>query len=259
MRQPYRVESITLKDIGVFEHTHIKFPKIKSEKEDERKAEIHIFTGPNGCGKSTLLYALSGIFRPEPGGDELVRKRYRSKDSSVLFRFSGEEGAFGVKRHAEFQQLWGNDGFSYCIENSWESLIGVNWFHYDNSDQLNTKQFMFAAFAYSGSRQEKTEYTLGAIEQIQRSPFDNALSFMRTVEPSILVQWIANNKTQYALAKEDEEFDEAKKYEKALSSISEFIFDVCGLNLTFKLKRSPLDVVISFNEKTYHLKHYLRV
>lgn len=51
MRQPYRLESITLRDVGVFENTHLDFPPIKSAEADAEKAEIHIFTGPNGCGK----------------------------------------------------------------------------------------------------------------------------------------------------------------------------------------------------------------
>ena len=48
MRQPYRLESITLKDVGVFENTRFDFPPIKSEKADAEKAEIHIFTVRTG-------------------------------------------------------------------------------------------------------------------------------------------------------------------------------------------------------------------
>jgi len=92
MRQPYRIESVTLRDIGVFEHTHFDFPQIVSEAEDATKAEIHIFTGPNGCGKSTVLYALAGILNPGPQGDALVRKRYHDVTSKVNFRFCGGGG-----------------------------------------------------------------------------------------------------------------------------------------------------------------------
>lgn len=89
MRQQYRLESITLRDVGVFEHTHFDFPQIKSEEKDAEKAEIHIFTGPNGCGKSTLLYALAAVFQPDPNdGGRLVRKRYRGENSSIRFIFT---------------------------------------------------------------------------------------------------------------------------------------------------------------------------
>lgn len=62
MRQPYRLESITLRDVGVFENTHFDFPPIKSAGADAEKAEIHIFTGPNGCGiKYAAVCAGGGV------------------------------------------------------------------------------------------------------------------------------------------------------------------------------------------------------
>lgn len=52
-----RIESILLKDIGVFKDVNIEFPTVPVE----GKAEVHIFTGKNGSGKTTLLEGLAAF------------------------------------------------------------------------------------------------------------------------------------------------------------------------------------------------------
>lgn len=87
-------------------------------------------------------------------------------------------------------------------------------------------------------------FSVQAIQNIKNSPFEDALSFERTVRPGVLAQWIANNRTKAALARDDGDNTEALQYDAALKAISDFIYEICQLKLNFRLKRSPLDVVI---------------
>ena len=52
-----RIESINIKNTGVFADETIEFPSCPPN-----GAEIHIFTGPNGSGKSTILHSLAAGF-----------------------------------------------------------------------------------------------------------------------------------------------------------------------------------------------------
>lgn len=248
MRQPYRIESLTLKGVGVFEHTHIDFPQISNAARDAKKAEIHIFTGPNGCGKSTILYALAGILNPQPGGDALVKKRYHSTDSFIRFSFSGEEGLIGIKAPLQpkhYIPIYSNDSYYSAIENGTSSNLFRNRPYLNIHEQMSSSSFDFAGFAYSGTRDQVTSFDVGAIQEIKASPFDNSLSFSNTVRPKLLAQWVANSITQAVLARNEGNEAEAQEYDRALTQISAFINNVCGIETIFRLKRKPLAVAIS--------------
>lgn len=249
MRQPYRIESLTLKEIGVFEHTHFDFPQIRSEEKDAEKAEIHIFTGPNGCGKSTVLYALAAVMNPDPnGGDALVRKRYRDLDSQINFCFMGLEGEVGVGQvKSSGRSLWNNDNYHYVVDGGTNSCLYINRPYLNSSESFSSKSFEFAAFAYSGNRSRQSDFTLSAIQNVTASPFEQALSFEQTVRQKVLAQWIANNRTQAALARAEYEKSEADDYDLALLRITNFIKDICNLDIRFQLKRNPLEVVINID------------
>ncbi|MBL5904580.1 AAA family ATPase [Serratia fonticola] len=240
MRQPNRIESITLRDIGVFEHTRFDFPPIESIDADNNKAEIHIFTGPNGCGKSTLLYALAGIFDMH-GQYSLIRRRYRSDSSQVDFEFAGSSGKYGadvLNSNLSKTRLSGKPGHFFDYDGGWGSHLVENY----QEEKLPSLKFDFAAFAYSGNRSAQSNFAISSIQEITASPFENALSFDQTVRPNVLAQWIANNRTKAALAKAENAYDEADSYDRALKRISQFIDEVCGIDATFRLKRSPLEV-----------------
>lgn len=246
MRQPYRIESITLRDIGVFEHTHFDFPRIASQSEDAKKAEIHIFTGPNGCGKSTMLYALAGILNPDSNnGDALVRKRYHGISSKVDFRFSGAAGEYGVKASEKLSPfLINNDDYYFQIPEMIDSVIYKNRPYLTPNQSVTAKTFDYVALAYSGSRASQAGYVFSAIQNITQSPFENALSFDKTVRPQLLAQWIANNRTQSALAKADGAEEEAEQFDAAIKRITTFVNNICQLDLTFHLQRNPLEVKV---------------
>lgn len=245
MRQPYRIESVTLRDVGVFEHTHFDFPQIVSETEDATKAEIHIFTGPNGCGKSTVLYALAGILNPSPEGEALVRKRYHGVTSKVNFRFCGAAGGYGVKAEENLSNmLHRSETYYYRIAEAIEHPVYKNRPILNVNQGITSKTFDYAALAYSGNRAAQTDYVFSAIQNITQSPFDKALSFDQTVRPQLLAQWIANNRTQAALARDDGSEEEARQYDTAINRITTFVNDICQLKLTFHLQRNPLEVKV---------------
>ena len=53
----FRIESLEISQVGVFNHLKIDFP----EKKNTGLAEIHILTGENGTGKTTILEMLAEL------------------------------------------------------------------------------------------------------------------------------------------------------------------------------------------------------
>jgi energy-coupling factor transporter ATP-binding protein EcfA2 len=257
------LESIVLKDVGVFVDTRVDFPPIDSTSADQ-KAEIHLFTGANGCGKSTLLYALASVFDDLSGG-RLARRRFLSPSSFIAFKFSESYGQFGAHYPSEDPQFSCEFGpVQRWFEDKSQGIYGAiplrDFTGQGNptaiaaykTDQANFFpgsavqsgiKFGYAAFAYSGQR-TLTAVPLGAIQQITNSPFENSLSFDSTVRPQVLVQWIANNRAQAALARDDGERDAGALYDAALAKITTAIRDICGLIVHFKMQRSPLSVSV---------------
>jgi len=253
MQQPYRLEGVILRDVGVFEHARFDFPVIEDAEADAKKAEIHIFTGPNGCGKSTLLYALAAAF--EINTNPLVFKRFRKEKSIVQFKFSSLSGYYGFKK-SELLNPFGPsspyvnlDGYYFETARDSQGSNALTQYieGFNHTALINTKKFPFAAFAYSGSRSPQSEFTFSAIQNISNSPFEQALSFDKTVRPAILAQWIANNKTQEALALAEGQHSEAERYLTSMRKISAFIHTICGLDVTFRLQRTPLAVKLNIN------------
>ncbi|MBJ9256025.1 AAA family ATPase [Citrobacter amalonaticus] len=233
MRQPYRIESVTLKGIGVFEHTYIEFPPIKREERDVEKAEIHIFTGPNGCGKSTMLYALAGIFSFDLTNISLLTKRFKDTSSKVAYRFAGGKGSISV---ATLEPKKVSVSFS-----SHQVLTDYRQFTQQLTYPLSGST-PFAAFAYSGQRANRDSLYVKDIEEITDSPFDDALSFENTIRPRLIAKWVANTFAKAALARAENAEEEASDYERSLERITLFINDVCDEKVEFRLNRKTFSV-----------------
>ena len=265
--EPYRIEGIALHEIGVFDDIRLDFPPISSPERDEKKAEVHVFTGPNGYGKSTLLYALAGIFR-QPYTQGLIERRFRSPLSRVYFRFFSHSGVYAVSlpehQHMGSSEFGGDWQVRYMSsdrgyvfgwrqgeineQHDWQSFFAYqNAQSSYNVNQSNAvfvrNQAYYAAFAYSGQR-TLSNIDLGAIQKITNSPFENALSFDATVRPRVLLQWVANNRTQSALAKADNDIADAERYDRALERITQAIKDNCDMEIEFRLERQPLGVTL---------------
>ncbi|WP_213778449.1 ATP-binding protein [Caballeronia sp. dw_276] len=268
--QEFRLTAVALKEVGVFDDVRIDFP-VSASTESKTRAEVHLFTGPNGCGKSTLLYALAEIFDKPYNGESLIKQRYRSSISSVAFSIEGCYGQFG----ASFSQVGPLIETEFGTAHAWIKDPGSGTYfalplwaqptQFGSPDQpmslgsfknfqttylplasLQVEKVNFAAFAYSGQRTLRG-MSVGAIQQISNSPFEDALSFSATVRPQVLVQWIANNRTQAALARSDGEETIAASYDRTLGKLTGLIKDVCDLDIDFRLQRSPLAVIASVN------------
>jgi len=268
VRQAYRLEAVVLHQIGVFDELRIDFPPIQSPDRDATKAEIHLLTGPNGCGKSTLLYVLAEIFRP-PWERGLVGRRFRNNTSGTDFKFAGYGGYYGVRspdpspppfpnmRHsgpfgdyADYQNDPSQGRYFGCAANELQQYKSATA-NFQPANSHSQSVFSFAAFAYSGQR-TVYDVPLGAIQQINNSPFEHALSFDLTARAGVLLQWIANNRAQSALAKADGDLKAAAVYDLALSRISNLIRDICDLDVEFRLDRSPLAVSVKVSGQTIH-------
>lgn len=275
MRQHYRLESVALHEVGVFDDVRLDFPPITRDENDERKAEIHLFTGPNGCGKSTLLYALAEIFDgfvtsdiPRSSSPIPIRGRFRGRESYVDFLFTGLAGAYGVRVRC-MSSPCGNRFGAYQIHED-DPVRGVFFGfgdgehpeemqrlhayksqarHFTPAEDHSLFHCAFAAFAYSGQRNLR-DMALAAIQPMRQSPFDAALAFDGSVRPDVLIQWLANNRTQFALAKADGDTRAAASYDLTLARITGLVKDVCDLDLEFRLERAPLAVTLRLNGET---------
>jgi len=275
LRSAYRLESIALNQVGVFDDVRLDFPSIASSEKDADKAELYLFTGPNGCGKSTLLYALAEIFEVFDHVG-LIHRRFRGQESGVDFVFAGQVGHYCVRKPDLQPDGWLGNQFgiySELFNSPFNDLFfgyGLGW-NYDYGSDMNddlakykrTNQppkpndiqrqivFPFAAFAYSGQRTLR-DIQPPSIQQINNSPFEAALSFDGSARPQVLLQWIANNRAQSALAKADGDASAAEIYDQALARITTLIRDICDLDLEFRLERSPLAVIARLNGESIH-------
>lgn len=118
MSRVYRVESLTLRNMGVFKHMRFNFPAPNRTRSAAEKAEIHLFTGLNGCGKSTVLAALAAIFLPdEPHGRAPSPRHY--PDAHLEYQFAGKADACFVGHQCAFskQMAAGHFAAFYCSGN----------------------------------------------------------------------------------------------------------------------------------------------
>lgn len=255
-RVPYRLEGLELFQVGVFEKVRFDFKPIETLVADAKKAEIHLFTGPNGSGKSTVLYAISDIFRGL--SDEPISSgRFKSNASYISFKFDKKAGLLarkaiqGIETFGGFTPMYSDErlGVFLGYEENFEGILGKykGYAHnYDPRSVGSQINFYFSVFAYSGLRSlQQTNIT--AIQSVSLPPLQNSLSFDQSVRPQLLLQWIANNRAQAALARADNDIKDAEQYDLALKRITKLIKEICDLEVEFKLERSPLNVSLVVN------------
>lgn len=253
---PYRLEGIELFQVGVFEKARFDFKSIESLEADVKKAEIHLLTGPNGSGKSTVLYAISDIFRGL--SDEPISSgRFKGNESYVSFKFDKKAGLLARKAipdidtFGSYITMYSDErlGVFFGYGENFEGILGKykGYAHnYDPRSLGSQIHFSFAVFAYSGLRSLQ-QTNISAIQAVSTPPLQNSLSFDQTVRPQLLLQWIANNRAQAALARADGDIKDAEKYDFALKRINNLIKEICDLDVEFKLERSPLNVSLVVN------------
>jgi predicted ATP-binding protein involved in virulence len=226
-----RITKLHLKNIGVFADEVIEF----KEKTNPDKAEIHILTGENGTGKSTILYALAAICNNLkiaflPAYDSLIRKR---------FRFKNKKSTFTIElNHQEI--------ITFLYDSITKSDILTK---YSIFQQHYTKHnFEFVFFAYSGNRNLRSA-KLDTIQEITENPFENSLDFEKSINPSLLINWIANTITKEALALAKGDKEKAEKHRRSLSRIEQAVSNITNQKIEFELEDEPLDVILKVEDK----------
>lgn len=252
-----KIRKLHLKNIGPFDDAELEFLPGPAG-----LAEIHIFTGQNGSGKTTLLTMLSGVFcnlvsetQSEFGS---LKKRFRffEYDGSEDFIFNQEDC---FKSQAKIY-LNENDKVKIVANPTWwnsiinevtSSQVIKDYRPLTTMSGIPDVALSFAAFAFSGYRQIQSERVEAIYEPKGFNPLAQSLDFVkdysRQANQISINQLIANNISKRALSKEDGEAKEAERYATVLAKIEKAIFDITGEEIRFKLKRSPIDLVVSLN------------
>ncbi|MCU0424152.1 MAG: AAA family ATPase [Candidatus Kapabacteria bacterium] len=224
-----RITSLHLQNVGVFDDTTIEFPADKPE----NCAEIHLFTGANGSGKSTVLYALAAsIFH---NAMMISRMKKNVATSTAKIQFSSGQ----------------NEVLSYTTKNGFH--IQNRPFH-DLHQAFNGiyhegMRFDFFAAAYSGNR-SVSSISLQAIQEISHSPFVSALSFHDTVEPVIILQWIANTNAKIANAYFKGQHERVTRLQTSIQRIESAVGEIIDKKVSFIFEDDPkLDVKIRIGEE----------
>lgn len=220
-----RIESIQLKNIGVFKDQLIEF----STNSDPNKAEIHIFTGINGSGKTTVLEGLISIFSKNPKA--ILLKRGESENSFIEIKFNSIPAKITSKEISNYASLNFHKFNRY-----------TDHFTYNKYKKLD-----FSAFAYAGNRMLIHSKDT-SISNKPINPLHGALSFESNSSPSIL-QWIANAITKQALSAMRGDHQKSKKYGEIIQTIENIISEVAGLSIKFELLDNPLEVVVKHNDQ----------
>ena len=208
-----RIESIHLKNVGVFEDEKINFQPVKVKD----KAEVHIFTGENGSGKSTLLYALADFFD-------------QPKFLQDRFRINGEIPPKGQVK------LKHSLGTATLAQQTDKLLIGLtgdkgHFRFFDNLYREGPINRHCLLFAYSGVRSLSSQ-SISSIEEITENPFTDILDFEKSVNSSTLLQWIINNKAKASLS-------DNGKYSQNIQLIENIIEEIVGKPIQFVLEIEP--------------------
>ncbi|MCP9763305.1 AAA family ATPase [Lacihabitans soyangensis] len=230
--EDFKIKGISINNIGVFENFNLEF----KPKKNEDKAEIHIITGENGSGKSTLLMLLAGMLNPLQSNPTLI-SRFRFKDEKSNYKI-----LFFNNEHIKYYNNNGNllnDSMPYYLQ---------KYFQYVNYSP-NVEPIDFVTFAYSGYRKVEGS-TINGINEIRNSPFENILSFSNSVNPQLLLQWIANMKAYEALAFMKHDREKSVKYKTTLKTIEKAISEIIDKNVRFDLGENPFSVSMIIDEQS---------
>jgi hypothetical protein len=105
------------------------------------------------------------------------------------------------------------------------------------------KPYSFACFAYSGYRRVD-HVQISGIQEQNTNPMDGALQFNQTGDPNAILQWIANTIAGEAIAKTQNEPEEAAQRRTALNSIEEAIARIINKKIAFRLQTKPYAVKV---------------
>lgn len=243
-----RIRKLYLKDIGPFNEVEFEF-----KPQAVGKAEVHILTGPNGSGKTTTLQALASLFcRTEDFRNENLNnafiKRFRSTSN-------GPRQDYQRRLYASFDKS--ND-----IEIRWlqkaRGIVSIDFSLFNVNEEIEIYRQLgnfppvnndFFVVAYSGYRNIHSA-NINAIEEPSNNPLADSLDFVKDNHRSrfSINQWVANNISKRAIAKENNSPQEAVKFAKPLTILEETISNVIGSQIEFEIKTSPLSLQLKVND-----------
>jgi predicted ATP-binding protein involved in virulence len=230
--EKFRIQGLHLSGIGAFQNIDLQFP----EKINNNLAEIHIFSGENGTGKSTLLEALSCF---DNNSQFLTPKIHSPLSNQAAIQID-----FTIKYESQILHI---EVYSTkFVDGKWTGINRLSSFFqgfYTKINNFNYSKFDFAFFAYSGYRR-LVQGSLGAIQEVNTNPLMNALNFNQSIDPQLLIQWIANTKTKEALSLTKGETIKAAQYKNSIARIEKIIADITDQKISFELEDNPLAVSI---------------
>lgn len=238
-----RIKSLEVEHFGAFEKLELQF----FQKTISDKAEIHIFTGKNGTGKTTLLEMLASGFQNYNGNKNFVAKahnhslnlKHRMICNYELFSDGCDTNT--IPYHGNnilLKQLGGGD-FYYNNNNT---PLGLNYLQKINNFQ--SSNFDFAFFAYSGYRRI-IQTNLTAIQELSNNPLIDSLDFNNSINPQLLIQWLANTITKKALAFSRNDKEAVIKYAETINRIEDAVSEITGQVVKFDLLDNPLSIGIT--------------
>lgn len=226
----FRIESLEISQVGVFNHLKIDFP----EKKNTGLAEIHILTGENGTGKTTILEMLAELGKQQALEDiesnPIYAKFHKFKNSFFKIQSS----------RVDFRE----NTFSFNqIENSVSS--------YFNNRQTYFDGFEFALFAYSGYRrtQKSIEVDTKYKPTYSNIALENALDFDKSINTEKLSNWVGSILIKEALLKTTNEIDKSLEFRRYISIIEEVLFQITGQNFGFYLNPETMHLNLVQNEQ----------
>lgn len=237
----FRITGLELEHIGPFGHLRLDLPSKPHGLEG--KAEVHIFTGENGTGKTTILDALVASIKQDAYG---LMSKFRSHGPLVTgpdFFGDNQKNDNNPKVSLSVQY---NKDLPFVLRRSSKGDIVVsseNRIVRNFLDNINRPK-SFAFFAYSGYRR-LTQFNIKGISEIKENPLQGALDFQNSINPELLLQWIANTITKEALAKNQADNIAAERFRNALDNIERSIHSITGKNIHFTLNYEPISVNIN--------------
>ena len=234
----FRIKQVIINHIGAFEHLNLEF----KEKIDKSKAEIHILTGENGTGKSTILEVLSSFQNPnlltaKVHLDHLNKANFEVRTSSIQDYKDSPTGK--ITSFESFISKFDSGHWSDGLDRR-----GLIFKYFDKWNNYQFQTFDFALFAYSGYRRLQ-QSNINYISEISENPLANSLDLGNSINPQIILQWIANTKTKEALAFTKNDLVKSESYKNTIDRIEQVICEITDLKIEFNLADNPLKVIIN--------------
>ncbi len=232
-----RIESLSLKNVGVFESLSLSFTK----KPLRNKAEIHIFTGQNGTGKTTILEALS--YFDSIYNTSLPEEKKNGRLLDILHQKMSK-----LKKDESIVGIYFNKAKLEFLPHGGASLVDDNYFKSYYSD-FDPKYHYYNFFAYNGHRQLR-DSKVEAFKQYDSNPIKEALVFDK-INANVF-QWIANNKTRAALSFQKGNKKDSEHYQASFQKIETAIGEIIGRKVEFIIDERSLNIMVKLDEKSVH-------